>query len=129
VLGVTRYVGLPPEELARHRFPGPEPLAVVMHLGAATVRRSVFLAHGLLDESLRCYEDWDWFLGLRERDVAIHVDGEVANEYRRRPGSTSQVALPGDPTMHQLLKRSLDRRRAAGATPGRIGALPIVPPT
>jgi glycosyltransferase involved in cell wall biosynthesis len=128
VLGATRYVGLSAAERARYRFRGPEPIAVVMHLGAATVRRAVFTEHGLLDESLRRYEDWDWFLKIRERGVRIHVDGGVANEYRRRPGSTSQVARPGDPTMHDLLKRSLDRRRAGAGSAGDAGPIgPIGP--
>jgi glycosyltransferase involved in cell wall biosynthesis len=128
VLGVTRYVGLPPEERARYRFPGPEATVVAMSFGAATIRHRVFVVHGCIDESLRRYEDWDWFLRIRELGVVIHVDGAVANEYRRRPGSTSQVAFPGDPTVHRVLKRSLDRRRARGAVPGRLGSLPIVPP-
>lgn len=128
VLGVTRYVGLSPEQRARHRFPGPDTTAVAMSFGAATARRSVFVVHGLIDESLRCYEDWDWFLRIRERGVVIHVDGAVANERRLRPGSTSQVKLPGDPTVHQVLKRSLDRRRAQGTAPGRLGSLPLFPP-
>jgi glycosyltransferase involved in cell wall biosynthesis len=127
VLGATRYLDLPPEELARYRFPNDETTAVVMHLGAATVRRSVFDAHGMLDESLRCYEDWDWFLKLREAGVALHVDGAIANEYRRRPGSTSQLSRPGDPTLPALLKRSLDRRRAHGAAAGAIAPLPLDP--
>jgi len=128
VLGATRYVGLSTAERARYRFPGPESVAVVMHLGAATVRRTVFTEHGLLDESLRRYEDWDWFLRIRERGVRLHVDDNVANEYRRRPGSTSQVARPGDPTMHDLLKRSLDRRRAGGDTAAPIGSRLTQPP-
>jgi glycosyltransferase involved in cell wall biosynthesis len=128
VLGATRYIGLSPAERARYRFPGPETTAVVMHLGAATVRRSVFRANGLLDESLRRYEDWDWFIRIRELGVVIHVDGAVANQYRRRPGSTSQVSRPGDPTVHQVLKRSLDRRRAGGAAPGPIGPMSSIPP-
>jgi glycosyltransferase involved in cell wall biosynthesis len=129
VLGATRYLGLSAEERSRYRFRGPEPIAVVMHLGAATVRRGAFAEHGLLDESLRRYEDWDWFLRIRERGVHIHVDEEVANEYRRRPGSTSQVARPGDPTMHDLLKRSLDRRRAGGGAAAPISTTLTPPPT
>lgn len=128
VLGVTRYVDLSPEERLRYRFPGPDETAVAMSFGAATIRRTVFLEHGCLDESLRRYEDWDWFLRIRECGVAIHVDDRVANEYRRRADSTSQVARPGDPTVHQVLKRSLDRRRAAGAASRPLGALPITPP-
>jgi glycosyltransferase involved in cell wall biosynthesis len=129
VLGATRYDGLSPDEQARYRFTGPETVAVVMHLGAATIRRSVFLEHGLLDDSLRLHEDWDWFLRIRERGVRIQVDGAVANLYRRRPESASRVRRPGDPTMNQVLKRSLDRRRAAGATPDPIGPLPLPPPS
>jgi glycosyltransferase involved in cell wall biosynthesis len=129
VLGATRYIGLSAEERSRYRFPGPESVAVVMSLSAATMRRAVFTEHGLLDEALRRYEDWDWFLRIRERGVRIHVDDDVANEYRRRPGSTSQVARPGDPTMHDLLKRSLDRRRAAGGSADPIGPTLTQPPT
>jgi glycosyltransferase involved in cell wall biosynthesis len=128
VLGATRYFDLSPEERAKYRFAGPEPVAVVMHFGAATVRREVFAEHGLLDESLRSHEDWDWFLRIRERNVRIHVDRDVANEYRRRPGSTSQITLPGDPTRHDILKRSLDRRRAGGGTAAPITTTITPPP-
>ena len=127
VLGPTRYIGLSAEERGRYRFPGPEPVGVVMSLSAATMRRAVFTEHGLLDETLRRYEDWDWFLRIREAGVRIHVDDVVANEYRRRPGSTSQVAHPGDPTMHDLLKRSLDRRRRGGGPAAPIGPT-LTPP-
>ena len=114
VLGATRYIGLSAAERARYRFRGPEPVAVVMHLGAATIMRTTFADHGVLDESMRTSEDWDWFLRIRECGVSILVDEDVANEYRRRPGSASQIRVPGDPTVHEVLKRSLDRRRARG---------------
>jgi glycosyltransferase involved in cell wall biosynthesis len=128
VLGATRYVGLSARERRRYRFPGREPIAVVMFLGATTVRRSVFRDHHGFDESLRRFEDWDWFLRMRELGVAIHVDAAVAAEYRRRPGSASQTTLPGDATVHEVLKRSLDRRRARGVASRPLDPLSIVPP-
>jgi len=122
------FVKLPPNKPIAKAMIKQTATIIAKPVSAPLVRRELFEKVGFFDESLRRYEDWDWFLRIRERGVRLHVDDNVANEYRRRPGSTSQVARPGDPTMHDLLKRSLDRRRAGGDTAAPIGSRLTQPP-
>lgn len=88
-----------------------------VQLGSALFRRSVFERVGAFDETLRYSEDHDWFFRAREREtsmVRVDADGLL---YRVHDSSVSRDAdavrdgygLPG------VIKRSLDRRRAAGA--------------
>jgi glycosyltransferase involved in cell wall biosynthesis len=100
---------------------GPEGYA--MHFGSCLIRRAAFDEIGLPDPALRYGEDTDWFLRARERGVGIAVIDAVTMIHRRHEGN---VTLGPDYTVGsslEVIKRSLDRRRAAG----KSGALPRWP--
>ena len=117
VLGRVRYVGLSGRERAQYRFENEQPIAHIPHMAAAVYRRNVFDRVGLLDETLRHYEDYDWFLRAREADVRMTAVDAVAFEYRRRPRSQSLSRQPDDPGVAEILQRSVVRRRAGGQRP------------
>lgn len=96
-----------------------------------TVRREVFDRVGLLDESLAHYEDYDWFLRIREAGVSLVVRPGVAFERRLRADSVSHLVAPGPTALLVTLKRSLDRRREAGSERRplpQLSELPAAPP-
>lgn len=86
---------------------------VAFNLGAALYAREVFDRVGKFDESLREGEDVDWFLRAREEGVAIHYAEETTLFYRRRQGSITYGRQHHAETLAKMLKKSLDRRRAA----------------
>lgn len=66
------------------------PAPLIQHqLGSATYRRKIFDRVGSLDETLRYGEDLDWFRRALAAGAALRLTGEVALEYRMRPGSLS----------------------------------------
>lgn len=89
--------------------------------GTALIRRSVFETVGRIDETMRYSEDVDWFMRAREAGVRIGQISEVTTLYRQH--CDSLTAAPGDLLLTLALKRSLDRRRAAGTHD-----LPPLPP-
>ena len=82
--------------------------------GTALIRRSVFDLVGLIDESFRYSEDVDWFMRAREASAQIGQIHHVVSLYRQHENSLT--ATPDDLLLTLAIKRSLDRRRAAGAT-------------
>lgn len=91
-----------------------------MHFGSCLIRRHVFDEIGLLDPALRYGEDTDWFMRARERGVPIAVIDAVTMIHRRHEGN---MTLHADHTVEsslEVLKRSLNRRRALG----KSGVLP-----
>ncbi|MCJ7527781.1 MAG: glycosyltransferase [Methyloceanibacter sp.] len=91
-----------------------------MHFGSCLIRRHVFDDIGLLDPALRYGEDTDWFMRARERGVPIAVIDAVTMIHRRHEGN---MTLHADHTVEsslEVIKRSLDRRRASG----KDGVLP-----
>ncbi len=108
VLGRTRCTGLITDNI---RFEGADNTMVNVCLGSGLFRKSVFDKVGLLDESLRYYEDHDWFLRAREQGVSMIILRRVTLLNRRHLNSTSRTWKKTDPTMIQVLKKSLERRR------------------
>ena len=92
-----------------------------MHFGSCLIRRRVFDEIGLLDPALRYGEDADWFLRARERGVPIAVIDAVTMIYRRHDGNATFRPEYTISSSLEVLKRSLDRRRAAG----RGSSLPL----
>ena len=119
VVGYTRYVGLGSVERARHRFSGDDTVALLPSLGAMIVRRGALERVGPFQVELDAYEDYDWLLSASELDLSFAVVDEVVSEYWRRPGSVSQTSPPGSRELLELLKRSLDRRRARSTSAPR----------
>jgi glycosyltransferase involved in cell wall biosynthesis len=91
-----------------------------MHFGSCLIRRHVFDEIGLLDPALRYGEDTDWFMRARERGVPIAVIDAVTMIHRRHEGNMTRHADHTVESSLEVIKRSLDRRRASG----KDGVLP-----
>jgi glycosyltransferase involved in cell wall biosynthesis len=85
-----------------------------VHLGGAVFRRRAFDRVGRFDESLRYSEDHDWFLRARELQLRMRLLPEVTLVYRFHDHSMTRSGAPRDFDMARVIKKSLDRRRAAG---------------
>lgn len=87
---------------------------VIVQLGAALFRRRAFDAVGSFDPALRYGDDVDWMLRAREAHLSMVFVEHVTIYYRRH--ATNMTVAPGHRSlgMAAMLKRSLDRRRAAG---------------
>jgi glycosyltransferase involved in cell wall biosynthesis len=96
---------------------------VDVHLGCAVFRRSAFDRVGLFDESLRFSEDHDWFFRARELGLGVHVLDRVTLHYRVHAGGMTRQPEARDYQLPRVLKRSLDRRRAAGGPPAPLPSL------
>jgi glycosyltransferase involved in cell wall biosynthesis len=114
VLGHTAFESL---DAAGHWLPVAEP-RMLYHLGASLCRRDTFDRVGMLDPELRSSEDVDWFLRVRDAGLEIVVTPEVAQIHRRNGWNMTRGKDLRDLGFIEAVKRSLDRRRAAG------GALP-----
>jgi glycosyltransferase involved in cell wall biosynthesis len=86
---------------------------VHVHLGAAVVRRSVFEATGMFNETLRFHEDHDWYLRVREQGINMVILKDITLLYQRHPASVTHEKPPLDTAFMSMLKRSIDRRKAA----------------
>jgi glycosyltransferase involved in cell wall biosynthesis len=98
-----------------------------LSFGCALIRREVFQEIGLLDRTLLFGEDTDWFMRAREFGVSIAVVDATTLIYRRHganatcdPAHTMRLGL-------EMLKRSLDRRRAGGKTAASLPRWPVPP--
>jgi glycosyltransferase involved in cell wall biosynthesis len=119
VLGHTRRFWAAPGSDRFDRTTGPE---LAMKLCAALLRREALGRIGGFDESLRICDDWDWFMRARELGIGIRVHPEVTILYRRHDGNATADEAAGNREFMRILKRSLDRRRAAGE-PGSMTKL------
>ena len=111
VLGRIRFTGMLREADKRIRFESPDNTMININLGSGVFRKSVFDRVGLFDESLRHYEDHDWFLRAREKGISIIILKDITLYYRRNENSLSQRKTKDDPSLIWILKKSLDRRR------------------
>lgn len=111
VLGRIQCTGTLTEADRKIRFEGPDNTMINICLGSGVFRKSVFEKVGVFDESLRHFEDHDWFLRAREKDVSMVILENITLHYRRHENSMSRRKRADDPTMIQILKKSLDRRR------------------
>lgn len=87
-----------------------------MHFGTALITRSIFEKIGMLNTELRIGEDCDWFLRAREARLRIDVINHVTMIYRRHDTNTTADYDVSMAVGLQLLKKSLDRRRAASGS-------------
>ena len=110
VLGYTSFQSLGPE----HAWtPVAEP-HLLYHLGAALCRRETFERIGMLDPALRSSEDVDWFLRVRDAGLGIIVSPDVVQIHRRNGANMTRGKDLRELGFLEVVKRSLDRRRAAG---------------
>jgi glycosyltransferase involved in cell wall biosynthesis len=86
-----------------------------LQLGAALVRRAAFDRIGPFDERLRMGEDVDWFLRAKERGLRMRFHREVVLRRLLHDRNLTGDRAATDLGLVRVLKRSVDRRRAAGA--------------
>jgi glycosyltransferase involved in cell wall biosynthesis len=114
--------------------PGKEPVAssndapgeprLIMNLGSALIRRSLFERLGLLNQELLYCDDWDWFMRARELHIRMHVHNGLVLYYRRHAENLTNNHSLNNRYVVKMLKQSLDRRRAAGG--GSAQSLPCL---
>lgn len=116
VLGRTRFDADDDQLLIVHHFDSDERSVVIPHFGAATMRRSVFDTSGDIDPTLSNYEDYEWFLRIRELGISILVHDRVSLHRRIHATSTSRLD-PGTPSdLLAVLRTSVRRRRTHGVS-------------
>ncbi|HEV8417024.1 MAG TPA: glycosyltransferase [Bryobacteraceae bacterium] len=124
VLGRIQYVALPGGEIPPIQFEGPENTLTHVHLGSGLYRRRAFERIGSFDESIRFCEDVDWFQRAREHGLAMRILRATTLLYRLHAENMTRDRTLPDRLLTQVLKRSLDRRRAGGgAVPSLAGWL------
>jgi glycosyltransferase involved in cell wall biosynthesis len=115
VLGRIKYVALDGAVVPALAFEDPvEKTLSSVHLGSAVFRRRAFERVGGFDEELRFSEDHDWFLCAREVALNMRILPEVTLVYRLHDQNMTRLRTTHDFGMTQVLKKSLDRRRAMG---------------
>ncbi len=101
----------------------PEEPRLILNLGSALIRRSLFDRLGLLDPELVYCDDWDWFMRARELGIRMQVHNGLVLYYRRHAGNLTNNQSLNNRYIVKMLKQSLDRRRAAG---GAARSLPYL---
>ncbi|HEY7616583.1 MAG TPA: glycosyltransferase family A protein [Terriglobales bacterium] len=113
VLGLTSFRKLVPSDNGSREFREILSPRLQMLLSSAVFRRSVFDRVGLFDETLRYYtDDMDWFLRAREAGIKLKILNEVTLAWRLHDRNTSREQQIRDRALTEVVKRSLDRRRA-----------------
>jgi glycosyltransferase involved in cell wall biosynthesis len=127
-LQVTKLQGDPAAAIAIGRLqreevasaPG-EPLAfrpieteekISTQLGVCLFRRSVFDQVGLLDESLRHCDDWDWFMRARECQVRMLLHDGLLLRQRLHWSNITRDQEANRTYLALMLRKSLQRRRS-----------------
>lgn len=114
ILGRTRFDADEEDLLDGHFFDSDERTALIPHFGAATMRRNIFDTVGLIDGNLRNYEDYDWFLRVRETGIRTISHDRVALHRRIHRSSTSRVSPGSTSDLLGVLQQSIHRRRSLG---------------
>jgi glycosyltransferase involved in cell wall biosynthesis len=115
VLGHTAFSVLDPSRGEWTRLAAPH---LMYSLGASLIRREVFETQGRFDEALRASEDVDWFLRARDAGVRMIVTADVVQVHRRNGENMTRGKDLRDLQFIEVLKRSLDRRRAVSNPDG-----------
>ena len=89
--------------------------ALIPHFGACTARVAALEAVGPIAEDMPNYEDYDWFLRVRECGVTMVSHDRVSLHRRMHHGSTSQRRPASQAELLGALQRSLRRRRGSGS--------------
>ncbi|HEV7766895.1 MAG TPA: glycosyltransferase family A protein [Thermoanaerobaculia bacterium] len=87
------------------------------HLGAALCRRELFDQIGMLDPALPSSEDVDWFLRVRDAGHTILSMPDVVQIHRRDGTNMTRGKDLRELGFLEVVKRSLDRRRAGRPQP------------
>jgi glycosyltransferase involved in cell wall biosynthesis len=117
VLGRIQYVALDGGTIPDLKFEDADAKVLShVHLGSGLFRRRAFARIGTFDENFRISEDIDWFLRAREAQLRMIILRDVTLVYRLHDSNMTRDLTVRGSGMVTLLKRSLDRRRAAGIT-------------
>jgi glycosyltransferase involved in cell wall biosynthesis len=92
---------------------------LLYHLGAALCRRETFDRIDAFDPALQSSEDVDWFLRVRDAGLGIVVTRDVVQIHRRDGANMTRGKDLRELGFLEVVKRSLDRRRASGAPASR----------
>ena len=111
--GLVRHFLCPtlPEE-ARRRLHCPDGLAPGFSAASMLIRRESFLTVGAFDEGLRVGEFIDWLARARDQGLTEVLLDEVVLERRIHQANSTLQRRQFFGDYAQLLKRTLDRRRA-----------------
>ncbi len=120
--GRTELVSHDGTSLGPERFEGDDRRYSSVNLGACLFRRSAFDRVGFFDEGLRFSEDQDWFLRAREQGLPMLFLKEVTLIYRRHQGNMTLGKNGHDLMLPQVIRRSLQRRRAAAKEASNLSA-------
>lgn len=123
VLGHQQRMWRPPQS-AEWRYKEPE---LALALQSSTIRRRVFDKVGWFDEALQYSNDWDWFFRAREMGVPFLTLPEVASYYRRHDTNMTENEETARRGAALVVKRSLDRRRAAAGIARSLDTLVLKP--
>lgn len=114
VLGATKVVNCRTSANEKLREMAAAPPKIRPLLSACLYRREVFQRVGKLAADLRLGEDVDWFARAREVGCThVEID-ELVLEYHVRDGSLTDGRNMHELNVFEVIRRSLERRRAAG---------------
>jgi glycosyltransferase involved in cell wall biosynthesis len=122
VLGRIQCVGSFTDYEKKIRFENTDNTMINVNLGAGIFKKSVFGRIGPFDETLRHYEDHDWFLRAREQGVRMVILKATTLYYRFHEHNMSRSNYTTKPNIIPILKRSIDRRRKQNR--GSVSSLP-----
>lgn len=114
ILGQRMYFSTP----APHQETNTANLAdehLFMSFGCAVIRRSVFDTIGLLSESMRFCEDWDWFMRAREARIRLLIHRHLLLQVRLHDSNSTRQREAGQKYILEMFRRSLARRKAGNA--------------
>ena len=115
LLGRTRFDADDESLLEGMHFDRGDRTALIPHFGACTARVAALEAVGPIAEDMPNYEDYDWFLRVRECGVTMVSHDRVSLHRRMHHGSTSQRRPASQAELLGALQRSLRRRRGSGS--------------
>ena len=115
VYGRVKYEWEDGSEGYESRIPQERPLVDHFILGSGTYRSTVFERVGMFAPQLRYSEDLDWYLRLLEADINIVRLEHISLHYRLSKQNSTYGKDLTQLNVLQVLKRSLDRRRATTA--------------
>ena len=124
VLGQPRYFST--SDLPESFHPAePNPAAehLFLSFGCSLVRRSVFDAIGLLDETMRFCEDWDWFMRAREAQIRFLIHRDVVLHSRLHDRNLTRQREAGKKFVLEMFRRSLARRKTGQSAPPSLAPL------
>jgi glycosyltransferase involved in cell wall biosynthesis len=115
LLGRIQYVAADDAVLPEVQFEDQDLKTLThVHLGSGVYRRRAFERIGPFDDSLRYSEDVDWFFRAREAGLNIRISPQVTLIYRIHGSNMTRGMRPEQFDLTRIMKRSLERRRAAG---------------